>query len=260
MPANLCEHCTGMCCRYIALPIETPRTPKDFDDMRWYLLHEGVSIFQEAGDWYINIQTVCRHLQPDYRCGIYATRPRICRSYSTDNCDYHSGDYGWQEHFTCPEHLEEYILRMRAARRERRKGARGRRVVSRSRNGRTPGRRLQHMHTQRGGRGPTRPMPFARLIQAGTDIRGVPLPVLPAGAWPIDPPAEVSPSANGQEPAGKDRGGQGVNARSIGAPGNMRSRNVGQGANGEAGPHSRRVIPQAAGRRTVDARAPRGKR
>ncbi len=109
MGSILCEHCVAYCCRYIALPIETPTDKSDFDDVRWYLLHEGVTVFVEKGDWYICLQSVCRHLQSDFRCGIYDARPRICREYSTENCDYHSGDYGWDAHFTCPEHLDEYV-------------------------------------------------------------------------------------------------------------------------------------------------------
>jgi Fe-S-cluster containining protein len=111
-----CEHCTALCCRYIALPIDTPKEPRDFDDIRWYLLHENISVFVEDGDWYICIQTRCRHLQADHRCQIYATRPRICRRYDFTNCDYHSGDYNWEHHFTCVEHLEEYLRQRRASR------------------------------------------------------------------------------------------------------------------------------------------------
>ena len=109
MPGILCEHCTAACCRYIALPIDTPDTPADFDDVRWFLIHERVTVFVEDGDWYVAFDTPCRHLQADHRCGIYATRPKVCRDYSTDQCDYHSGDYGWEQHFTCAEHLEEYL-------------------------------------------------------------------------------------------------------------------------------------------------------
>ncbi len=111
MPGILCEHCTGVCCRYIALPIDTPDSRAEFDDIRWYLLHEHISVFVEDDDWFINIATACRHLEADNRCAIYHTRPRICRAYTTKSCDYHSGDYGWEEHFTCPEHLDEYVRR-----------------------------------------------------------------------------------------------------------------------------------------------------
>jgi Fe-S-cluster containining protein len=109
MGAILCEHCTAVCCSYIALPIDKPDKKAEYEDLRWFLIHERVSVFIEEGDWYIAFQTPCRHLQPDHRCGIYETRPRICRKYSTENCDYHSGDYGWDHHFTCAEHLDAYM-------------------------------------------------------------------------------------------------------------------------------------------------------
>jgi Fe-S-cluster containining protein len=108
MPAILCEHCTAVCCRYIALPLDKPRGPRAFDNLRWFLMHEGVFIFVEDGQWYIGFETTCRHLQADDRCGIYSTRPTVCREYSADDCDYHSGDYGWQHHFTAPEHIAEF--------------------------------------------------------------------------------------------------------------------------------------------------------
>jgi Fe-S-cluster containining protein len=109
MSGNLCEHCTAVCCRYVALPIETPTESSDFDDIRWYLIHDAISVFVEDGEWFISFASPCRHLQPDHRCGIYETRPQICRKYTTDNCDYHSGDYGWEQHFTAPEHLDAYV-------------------------------------------------------------------------------------------------------------------------------------------------------
>jgi len=82
---NLCEHCTAKCCRYFALPIDTPKTKRDFDFMRWYLLHERASIFVEGATWYLLVHTVCKHLQDDQRCGIYHTRPQICREYTIWN-------------------------------------------------------------------------------------------------------------------------------------------------------------------------------
>lgn len=171
MPGVLCEHCSGLCCRYIALPIETPESKADFDDVRWYLLHEGVSVFVEDGEWYISFQATCRHLQPDFRCGIYETRPRICREYSTDNCDYHSGDYGWSAHFTCPEHLDAYV-RDRAA--EAGAGAK------RSKKGRRMrgGVKVKRRQDSKPGRGrPSYEQRVAELL-AVRDVHRVPLPVL----------------------------------------------------------------------------------
>jgi Fe-S-cluster containining protein len=103
----LCHYCTARCCRYFALPIETPRTPQDFDFIRWYLLHERASVFTEEGTWYLCVHTVCRHLQHDHRCGIYATRPDICRNYSTDDCEYDDG-YVYERYFETAEQVVEY--------------------------------------------------------------------------------------------------------------------------------------------------------
>ncbi len=177
MPGVLCEHCTGLCCRYIALPIDKPESKKDFDDVRWYLLHGGVTIFVEDGEWYINIETTCRHLQPDNRCGIYETRPRVCRDYSTDNCEYHAGDYGYERHLLTPEDLAEYEREVRGG--DRKAGRKGDRGGSKGRGG--------GLRVRRGGRPGGRGAASERSLAASNghretaDIRGVPLPVL--GNW-----------------------------------------------------------------------------
>lgn len=165
MPGILCEHCTAVCCRYIALPIDKPETAKDFDDIRWYLLHENVMVFVEDGDWYISVATTCRHLRPDHLCGIYETRPKICRDYTTENCDYHSGDYNWEHHFSCPEHLDEYLTQHppRSSRGKKRAGA-GEKSRSHLRVA------LRNRRSHR--------MQKPDCTAAATDIRGVALPVL----------------------------------------------------------------------------------
>ena len=65
-------------------------------------------MFIEKKQWYIGILARCKHLQQDNRCGIYETRPRICRGYTTDNCDYHGGEYDFEKLFTSAEQLREY--------------------------------------------------------------------------------------------------------------------------------------------------------
>ena len=104
---SLCDHCVAKCCRYFALPIDTPETRAEFDTVRWFLLHEQTSIFIEEGDWYLIVHTPCRHLQPDNLCGIYETRPEICREYSTKNCEYED-DWTYDQYFETPEQLAEY--------------------------------------------------------------------------------------------------------------------------------------------------------
>ena len=107
---NPCDECEGMCCRYVALPIETPEDRDDFDDVRWYLSHEGVNVFVEDGDWYISFQTKCRHLADGtYRCMIYADRPKICRKYEHGSCDLIEGEYDYDLYFTDDRQMQEYM-------------------------------------------------------------------------------------------------------------------------------------------------------
>jgi Fe-S-cluster containining protein len=106
-PANLCDHCTAKCCRYFALPIDTPEDWRDFEYIRWYLLHDRATVFIDDGDWYLMVHTTCKHLQSDHRCGIYDTRPQICREYSTDNCEYED-DWTYERYFETPEQIFEY--------------------------------------------------------------------------------------------------------------------------------------------------------
>ncbi len=104
----LCNHCTAKCCKYFALPIETPTTRQDFDYIRWYLLHGEATVFIEEGDWYLLIPTRCKHLRADNRCGIYATRPQICRDYTIEECEYED-DYVYEHYFETSEQVEEYV-------------------------------------------------------------------------------------------------------------------------------------------------------
>ena len=105
-----CQKCHGKCCRYFAQPIETPEDWDDFDDIRWYLCHEHVTVFVEDGDWYLNVENKCRYLsEEDYRCQNYELRPHICRKYDTDGCDLTGDDYGYELHFLDDKSMEEYM-------------------------------------------------------------------------------------------------------------------------------------------------------
>ena len=73
----LCDYCTAKCCRYFSLAIDRPESFADFEYLRWYVQHEHTTIFTEDDDWFVLVHTVCEHLRPDNRCGIYETRPKI---------------------------------------------------------------------------------------------------------------------------------------------------------------------------------------
>jgi len=105
--ANLCEYCTAKCCGYFALPIDQPDDLEEFENIRWYMLHGSVSIFVEDGSWYLTVNNVCDQLQADHRCGIYETRPTICRKYTTDECEFED-DAVYDKFFETPEQMWEY--------------------------------------------------------------------------------------------------------------------------------------------------------
>jgi Fe-S-cluster containining protein len=105
--ANLCEYCTAKCCRYFALPIETPEEFADFEYIRWYLLHDRATVFKEDDNWYLLVHTVCKHLGDDNRCGIYETRPKICRDYTTKKCEYED-DWTYDFYLETASQVAEY--------------------------------------------------------------------------------------------------------------------------------------------------------
>jgi Fe-S-cluster containining protein len=103
----LCDHCTAKCCRYFALPIEHPTEHADWEFCRWFLLHEKASLFKDGDHWYLLVHTACKHLQSDNRCGIYETRPQVCRDYSTDECEYED-DCLYDQYLETAEQVDEY--------------------------------------------------------------------------------------------------------------------------------------------------------
>jgi len=103
----ICQYCTAKCCRYFALPIDTPETRDDYDHIRWYMMHGNVSIFVEDEDWFLMVHADCKHLLQDNRCGAYADRPGICRKYSDKNCEY-DDDSTYEKFFETPEQIWEY--------------------------------------------------------------------------------------------------------------------------------------------------------
>ncbi len=108
MGSVLCEHCTAACCRYVAIPLDRPGSARDYSDIQWYLMHEGISVFVEDGDWYIQFQARCRNIGVDSQCTVYDTRPGICREYEPGGCDYTGGTYGYDHYFTHPKQITAY--------------------------------------------------------------------------------------------------------------------------------------------------------
>ncbi len=118
VPADscLCDHCVGKCCRYFCLEIDTPTTWDDYDTIRWYLTHGLTLIYVESGKWHLVVFTQCQYLGADNRCGIYLNRPKICRDYSSNDCEYDT-DWQFDKVFETPEQIWEYAEAILPARR-----------------------------------------------------------------------------------------------------------------------------------------------
>jgi len=88
-PQNKCGFCTGSwCCTYFTQHIDTPRSMEDFDTLLWQVSHENTELYRDDDGWFLLITTRCQHLGSDGRCGIYETRPQVCREHSNDNCEF----------------------------------------------------------------------------------------------------------------------------------------------------------------------------
>jgi uncharacterized protein len=88
-----CLNC-GLCCSYVAVEIDEPTTVKAATDILWYLYHQNICIYAEGDEWMVQIEARCQHYQDDHKCGIYETRPMICRDYDETNCEVNAEEVG----------------------------------------------------------------------------------------------------------------------------------------------------------------------
>jgi len=85
---NPCHACGATCCRYVAVALARPRDQSDRDLIHWYLNHKKVCIYiDKDGDWWVQVATDCRHIAKDGGCGIYESRPQLCRDYGAHACE-----------------------------------------------------------------------------------------------------------------------------------------------------------------------------
>ena len=88
-PENKCSFCTGsICCTYVTQHIDTPRSKADFQHLLWQVSHDNVKAYKDEDGWTLLVEGKCQHLHVNGDCGIYTTRPQICRDHSNDYCEY----------------------------------------------------------------------------------------------------------------------------------------------------------------------------
>ena len=104
-----CDNCDAKCCKYLAMEIDTPESRDDFENIRWYVAHKDVIVYVDGdGAWHVEFQTPCEYLGEGNKCQIYKKRPKICKTYSQDECHFHN-EYEEAHTFHSIEEIDEYI-------------------------------------------------------------------------------------------------------------------------------------------------------
>jgi uncharacterized protein len=107
-----CKKCDAYCCKHVAVHIDAPVSKKEFDHIRWYLLHENVWVSIDLeGDWVLEFRTPCTKITKDFKCGDYDNRPAICKNYPGKNelCERQSDQLSYSHLFTNAEQFELYL-------------------------------------------------------------------------------------------------------------------------------------------------------
>ena len=107
-----CVTCGARCCRYVAIEIDKPTCKRDYDQIRWYLLHDRVTVFVDHdGDWHVEFEADCSAIGSNHRCKAYEQRPRLCRDYpgEDEDCEYVAEDSPYALRFLTASELETYL-------------------------------------------------------------------------------------------------------------------------------------------------------
>ena len=109
---DTCSACGARCCRHIALSIDKPGCKRDYDNIRWFLMHKRVTVFiDHDGDWVLQFVTDCANLDHGHACTRYTQRPRVCRDYPgpDDDCEHLGEEEPHRQQFTSATQFERYL-------------------------------------------------------------------------------------------------------------------------------------------------------
>lgn len=107
-----CKDCQGICCKHVAIQLDTPEDLDDFEDIKWYVAHKNIRVWIDSeNDWYVEFITPCKFLKADFMCGYYEGRPKICRSYSEETCVGPKNDHEAKVFFESIHDVEDWIMK-----------------------------------------------------------------------------------------------------------------------------------------------------
>lgn len=114
-PSAVCPPC-ARCCRHVAVGIDPPDTVRRVSTALWFVYHRRISVYQSHdGDWFLNVPTDCEHLRPDGLCGVYESRPLLCREYDVEGCEGTSVEPAEKLHFEDGKSLVAWLAERRPA-------------------------------------------------------------------------------------------------------------------------------------------------
>ena len=107
---DLCKGCPGLCCRYVAVELEEPEDAEDWDEIKWMLHHEDLTVYKDNdGDWVVEFTTKCKNLDENNKCNIYDKRPDLCRKHDSESCVRHGDGEVHVILFETPDDVEKHL-------------------------------------------------------------------------------------------------------------------------------------------------------
>ncbi len=107
---NPCFDCGALCCRNVAVSLDTPRSKKSWDEIRWLVAHKNVHVFKDLeNDWLVEFLTDCDKLDVRGRCKIYKKRPITCREHEPHECIINGAEDYYKIIFRNAEDVEKFL-------------------------------------------------------------------------------------------------------------------------------------------------------
>jgi hypothetical protein len=76
------------CCTYVAIEVDAPTSPWQYDQYIWLLYHRNVWMYLDRGNhWYVQFETVCNKLSPQGHCTVHGRHPVLCKDYDPRSCE-----------------------------------------------------------------------------------------------------------------------------------------------------------------------------
>jgi Fe-S-cluster containining protein len=112
-----CQECPAVCCKGLAVEIKRPRLKWQWDQLRWYLHFDKVSVYVLNHRWHLLFDTNCRYLDEHDLCTIYDKRSDICREHTAEACEKDTAFYDFIMHR--PEDIDAYLEKSKRRRKKK---------------------------------------------------------------------------------------------------------------------------------------------